>query len=76
LQRPELLPVIDDYEAFIVAYRFGLQPAHSHDLLVRLVKAHGLDKAFAQATLAEWQAKRRYPEGFINHTLAKLDERR
>lgn len=76
LQRPDLLPAIDDYEAFIVASRFSLRPVHTHDLLVRLVEAHGLDKAYAKAILTEWQAKRRYPDGFINHTLAKVDERR
>ena len=70
LSLPDGLIVLDDYLAFVIAARFGLQPVLLLDLIVSFVEDGRLDKALAQEIVE--QIARRYSLPFINHTRHKL----
>src|SRR5258708_8227187 len=74
IQRPALLPIFDDKAAFITAVHYDLRPVFLLDLIVLLVKRHGLPAQTA-LNMVESAAKR-FPEGHVAHTMARLEGNR
>lgn len=66
----DTLTVIDDKEAYVIACRYELRPIFLLDLLVLLVRQHGLDKALAVEMVQSMT--KRYSVGYVAHTVSML----
>jgi len=74
LKRRDVILVIDDHLAFIIATRFGLRPLLTLDVIVELVHSHGMPKTVGIEIVRVWQSKNRFGPGFLRHTFEKLNE--
>jgi hypothetical protein len=69
---PQAKVVLDDYLAFVIAGRFEVTSTLLLDLLVWLVKEHGLNKTMALEIVNSTAA--RYSAPFVEHTKYMLGE--
>lgn len=64
--------IMDDQDAFLTAYRFGIRPMLFQDWIVSLTQTHGLPSLKAREIVLE--TARQFPKHFLTHTLALLVE--
>ena len=70
--KEQIIPVLDDKDAFIVACRFGLRPLGFQDFIVFLAKSSGLPKDLAMDIVTTSASQ--YPRMYLAHSVDMLRE--